>query len=503
MQPSASPVAPSIERPQAPTTTNAPPRGKRVRPRSPRWRRPATFALVLVALIATLGFDQPSEGSYLAAATQARATYRYDRALALYAAAARQYPRDGQPYCLRGDVFTLQQELKSAIDAYQRCAEISPTDANAWLSLGDARQATQDIQGAIAAWQQSAARGGVNAHRRLGVAYERQQRIDDAVTEWRKLPPGDPQALEHLGLIALWSGDTATAQTDLVAARSQTSTFADEIDEGGFAVFAALPPTSSDAYGRLGYAFLREGMAALALRPLRMAVALDPRNGDAHAYLGWALWQNGQTASARAETAIGRQLSPHLAFGWYASGEIAVADGRYSEAENDFLAGLASDGKNSALWDALGHVQRQLQKYFQAELAFRNAATLSADPSFTIDWLHYFADYHIGFTSSDTARYAANTALQAFPDNGAVHELVGDIYDLSGLTNDAYFQWQQAITLDPSLPGPYIGLARYAESQGDFVQAAWELRTALALLPDGPDAAQGRSLLALVADVEV
>ncbi|MGH2486145.1 MAG: tetratricopeptide repeat protein, partial [Ktedonobacterales bacterium] len=321
--------------------------------------------------------------------------------------------------------------------------------------------------------------------------------------DWKRLPASDPEALEHLGVFALWRGDTATARADLVAVRAQPSAYRDEIDAGGFAVFAAQPPTTSDAYGRMGYAFLSTDMTTLALRPLQTAIALDPNNGDAHAYLGWALWQTGKTSDALAQETLARRLSPHLAFGWYASGEMAVATGKFSDAEHDFLEGVTYDGRNSALWDALGHVQRQLRKYYDAELDFQNAATLSSDPQYTIDWLHYFTDFHIGFSSSDTARYAANTAIGMFPENGAVRTLVGAIYDLSGLVNDAYFQWQQAITLDPSDPRPYIGLARYAENQGDFVQAAWELRTALALQPDGPDAPAAHALLAVVADVAV
>lgn len=502
MQPSTPAVASPIA-PAPPPVVSAPRGAAPPVSRPARRRRLLVFALALAALLVVVGGEQPSEAAYLTAAAQAKTSYRYDHALSFYAAAAQQNPTDGKPYCLSGDVLTRQQELKSAVGAYLRCTQISPNDGHAWLSLGDARQAIGDTPGAMAAWQTAAQHGDTNALRRLGLAYEQQQRFDDALADWQRLPADDPEALEHLGLLALWSGDTDTARTDLVAAGSQPSAFADELDEGGFAVFAALPPTTSDEYGRLGYAFLRVGMTGLALRPLRTAIILDPQNGDAHAYLGWALWQKGQATDARAQLALGRQLSPRLAFGWYASGEVAANDGKLSDAENDFLAALTYDGKNSLIWDALGHVQRQLREYYKAELAFENAATLSGDPRYTVDWLHYFTDYHIGFASSDTARYAANTALKSFPDNGAVHALVGDIYDLSGLVNDAYVQWRQALTLDPTLTEPYVGLARYAENQGDFVEAAWELRTALALEPDGPDAPQARAQLAIVADIQV
>ncbi|HKV83536.1 MAG TPA: tetratricopeptide repeat protein [Ktedonobacterales bacterium] len=506
MQPTSPAVAPVIEHAplsSPPSPPLRPRRAKRRRARSSRWARLLVFVVVVIGVLALVGGEQPGESVYIAAAAQARTTFRYDRALALYAAAARQNPSDGRPYCLRGDVLTLQQEAKSAEAAYLRCTQLSPDDPRAWLSLGDARQTNHDSAGAVAAWTQSAALGGANALRRLGVADERQQRFDDAVAEWQRLPASDPEALEHLGVIALWRGDTATARADLVAARAQPSAFRDEIDAGGFAVFAAQPPATSDAYGRMGYAFLSQGMSTLALRPLQTAITLDPNNGDAHAYLGWALWQSGQTSDALAQETLARRLSPHLAFGWYASGEMAVAAGKFTDAENDFLQGVTYDGRNSTIWDALGHVQRQLRKYYQAELDFQNAATLSSDPRFTIDWLHYFTDFHIGFSSSDTARYAANTAIRMFPENGEVRDLVGAIYDLSGLINDAYFQWQQANALDPTDPGPYIGLARYAENQSDFVQAAWELRTALALQPNGPDAPAAHALLAVVADVAV
>src|SRR5690348_8795574 len=103
----ASPIAPA-----PPAAVSVPHRAALVSPPARR-RRLLAFALALAALLVVLGGEQPGEAAYLTAAAQAKTSYRYDRALSFYADAARQNPKDGKPYCLRGDVLTLQQEVKS------------------------------------------------------------------------------------------------------------------------------------------------------------------------------------------------------------------------------------------------------------------------------------------------------------------------------------------------------------------------------------------------------
>lgn len=460
------------------------------------------YTLALAGLAAALGPIGPSVDDDLAAATAARAALRYDHALADYAAASAADASDPRPYCDAGDVYMLQQEYAQAATAYRRCAALAPTDGSAPLHLGDALSAAGNVAGARDAWNTAVARGSRDAHRRLALLDEQQSRMDDARREWNVLPYDDPQAREHLGLLALWNGDYPTARLDFLAVRSTPNPYARQITDGGFVVYAALPVTSATGLGLLGYEFLKAGMPAFAIRPLRAAIARDPTFGDAHAYLGWALWQTGQPAAARPEIALGVRLNPRLSFAWFAAGEVATASGNTQAALADFNTGLEEDAKNPILWYAAAQAALALYDYVPAELAFGNAAQLSTDPAYTVALLRFYVDHAFGL-ARDRARDAASTALQRFPRSEPVRYYVAAVFDLYDYPTLAYQTALDARALDPTDPAPYVLLARYDEADGDYVSAALELRTALALRPDGPFAGQARVLLAPIADISV
>src|SRR5258708_3607234 len=118
--------------------------------------------------------------------------------------------------------------------APRRCASLGPDDAPTWLRLGDALQQSSDRAGARAAWGRSAALGGRAAIRRLALADEQDGNLPDAIAVWVRLPPQDPQALAHLGLLALTRRDVETARADFIAARTTPNALAADLADPGF-----------------------------------------------------------------------------------------------------------------------------------------------------------------------------------------------------------------------------------------------------------------------------
>jgi tetratricopeptide (TPR) repeat protein len=458
--------------------------------------------LTLLLVVTAGAAAGPEEQQYLTAAATARAAYRYDRALVWYSAASANELADPRPHCLAGEVLLLQGEPQAAEAAYQACVARAPGDGTAWLGLGRARSLAGDLRGAEAAWERTAALGVDDGLRQLGALYESQGRFAEAEAIWDRLPANDGQALVHRGLLALWRGDAGTAGADFAAARQAGSADEARLEQDGLVALAGASPSGAEARGRLGYAFLVAGMPQLALEPLQQAVALAPRMGDAHAYLGWTLWLLGRQVEARVEIAQGMRLAPKLSFAWFAAAEVAAFDGHTTQGLADLRQARDLDNRNPELWAETGRLELEQHDYVLAELALGNAAQLSNDPAYTILLLDLYVDHHFGMTTG-RAFAAASTAATRFPESEPVQFLLAEVLDQLGRSDEAYYVATTALALDPTDPGPYVLLGRYAEDQGNYVTAALDLRTALALQPEGPEAGQAQNLLGPLADIPV
>ena len=456
-----------------------------------RWVVGATVAIGLLATMATV---QPAPAQLLAGAAQARASLRYDRALAWYAQAEAAAPNDPQPWCDAGDVLTLQREWAAAATSYRRCLQLDPGDGTAWLRYGDALADGGDATAAQAAWARASTAGDSRGLEHSALSDEAAGMLVAAQATWARLPAGDAAAQLHLGLLALANGDYGDATQHLHNAMA-VATYRRQLTDQGFTPFLQSPPRDGSDLALLGYTFLAAGMPWFALAPLRSAVAAAPTDGKAHAILGWALWLTGARAEARQEIAAGLRLAPKYSFAQFAAAQVAAVDGDFPHALALCEKALRLDDSSAVAWLAASRIEVALHDYVAADLAATNAAKLSGDPSYSAALLQFYADLRFGLDDG-RAQAAATLAIQRFPDNEPVRYLAGLIFGLVGRPTLSYYALQDALQLDPTDPRPYILLAHYADSEGSFVTAAMYLRIALALWPHGPNAADARALLA-------
>lgn len=463
--------------------------------RSP-WRGSgALLALTLLALLVTLAPIQPGDLTYLLAASQASASYRYDMALADDAQAHAADATDPRPLCASGDLYTLQQAPRQAADAYRACAALAPDDGSAWLRLGDALASANDDAGAVNAWRRAGAAGDFTGYERLAERAEGRGQLDEAAHWWSQVPQDNELAQGRLGLLDLAAGNVSGASAHFFPLVHSQSDYAIQLRNTGVYLFAGHAPTTSLDELNIGYALLTLGEPAVALAPLRRATQLAPTDGSARAYYGWTLWQLGQRAAARPEIAAGLRDAPTLPFAYYAEGQVAMADGKFAHALALFQTGLVITPKNPALWSAAGDAALAEADYVTAELSYGNAAQISDDPAYSVALVNFYFDHGIGL-SDGTLLQIVFTAMRRFPREEALVFLEGRIYDSLGQQTLAFYAFRHALALDPTDPGPWFYLGSYAMSSGDIVPAAVSLRTAVALQPNGVYASKARKALA-------
>lgn len=462
-----------------------------------QWRM---WAIALVAICLIFAPIRPGVGDYFSAATQARLAYRYDVALALYAKAHAESPSGASPLCASGDVYMLQHLPNQAISAYRSCAALAPNDGSAWLRLGDALASANDDTGSVSAWTRSGAAGDVTAYARLANRSEGLGQLDDAARWWSRMPQDTEEAQGRLGLLALAQGNAIAARGHLFALSHSKSALATQLRQAGIFLLDLRTPTSALDYADIGYSLLMLGEPGVAATPLRRATQLSPNDGSARAYYGYTLWILGQTDAARPEIAAGLRLSPSLPFALYAAGQVEMADHKYGLALAHFQTATEVTPRNPALWSAAGDAALQRHDYVTAELSYGNAAQYSDDPAYTIALVQFYSDHALGVDDGTLSRIAF-AAAQRFPSNETLVYLEAQVDMTLGQPTDAYYLYQRAVALDPSDPGPWFALGTMQAASGDVVPAVVDLRTALALRPQGVNAPQARKLLAGISGV--
>ena len=162
------------------------------------------------------------------------------------------------------------------------------------------------------------------------LAYHRAGDLARAAQLYRRLlsdDPGHADALHLLGVVALQSGDPASAITHIrqaIAVDSNRPAFHSNLGEAlringaleaaadAFTVTLALDPGFADAHSNLGATLLALGRIDAAVQHLESAVRINPDFLEAHMNLGNAMKEQGQLAKAAMCFARVVQLNPAI-----------------------------------------------------------------------------------------------------------------------------------------------------------------------------------------------
>jgi tetratricopeptide (TPR) repeat protein len=316
--------------------------------------------------------------------------------------------------------------------------------------------------------------------------------------------PGEPDALQLLGMIARGRGDNVSAadylrrslasrpgQAPLLNTLGNTLLDLGQLDEAiaAYHQAVALQPRFGDAFTNLGLACLGAGRGDDAVEALDRAVTIDPANakawaalGRAHGFLGL---RDKALAAFRRSLALRPQHVPTLH-------NFAVAlrlAGQAAEAVALLERCAAADRQSAEIRYNLGHCHYDLGQLDHAATAYAAAVALAPGYRDAHDALNrlywqtgntdaYLASYidalerdpsdaglladfaqrlNLGGRSAQAAALLEDAIARGIEDGG-IHEQLGQACLAQGRLDDAIARYRAAIALEPAAIGPRLRL---------------------------------------------
>lgn len=457
------------------------------------------FLLAFLLLVGGMATQTPTAAVYLQAGLAAQSQQEYWRAEAFFHKAALLAPDDYRPPLNLARLHLLEHQDDLAQSELETALKLKADHADIWLTQGDVAQDRGDEQAAERAWLQATrlhpAAGAMQARERLGLLYEQQGRWQEAEAQFASLPGSNALAQYHLGALRLERGDHSGARQALEAVLNQASD--ESMLKAARRFLQALDQWDGSAQSekRLGYAYMKNNLPALAKAPLQRAIALAPQDADARAYLGWVYLRSGSTSQAEQAANQALTLEPGNSFACYVLSLLDFADGRYSSADADLGRALSGDPHNPVYWATRGAIAERLNDLVFAERALRQAADDAAgDPQFSLLLATFYANHQMGLDNGE-ALSAAKQAVTLNPTNGLAYDALGRIQQ--GLKDfpAALSAFIQAVNLAPTNAALHIHLGSTQATLGYLRSAELNLRKAIVLDLNGPLARQAQELL--------
>jgi protein O-mannosyl-transferase len=243
---------------------------------------------------------------------------------------------------------------------YQRAVAFAVTTAAALLCAGLTWQQIGHWKDTESLFRHAllVTKGNYGAHHGLGMALDRQGRVDEAMWEYRAAlqAKGDyVLAFNNLGSDLAKQGHLDEAMNQFRAALRIAPGYADPYNNLGtilekqgrfdealalFQEALRLKSDFADAHYNLGVALGRKGRTEEAARQFQRVLELKPNYAEAHNNLGVMLERKGQLEQATQHYLAAAQLKPDYASARYNLGVAWVRQGRLAEAIHQFQEAL-------------------------------------------------------------------------------------------------------------------------------------------------------------------
>jgi tetratricopeptide (TPR) repeat protein len=249
-------------------------------------------------LLHSLSLQPQATGPMTALARLYVALGQTPKAIELVKNASQLEPSNTQTLNLLGELYLSQHDTKHAVEAFNRVTALAPQWWVPYRNLAAVKLEEKDGAGAIGAYQAGlkAAPGELQLVNELGLLYEKDHRVDEAIALFDTTYKQNPRAVVLANNLALLLVTYKTDRASLDRARDLSAPFASSNDG-----------KLLDTYG---WVHFKRGEYAEALPALGRAADRVPASKEIRYHLGMAELHAGQTDRARADLEAAVSGSP-------------------------------------------------------------------------------------------------------------------------------------------------------------------------------------------------
>ena len=158
---------------------------------------------------------------------------------------------------------------------------------------------------------------------------------------------------------------------------------------------------------------------------------------------------------------------------------------------------LARDSNDIAALSRLGFALQQIQAYYPAIDAYREALVLAPDST---DLYEMLGQCYLRLQAHDDAIAAFKTLTAMAPDDPNSFDHMAQAYAAKGDTARAIRFYEKALSVDPAYADPYYSLAEIYAGMGKNNKARVYLEKYIELAPDGIHLQEARAMLDTMSD---
>ncbi len=266
---------------------------------------------------------------------------------------------------------TVHQEFywKDSETLFKRMIDATPNNYMARYNLGNLYSKQNRMDDAISNYM-AAIEGEPNyaeAHNNLGGVFLEHKRYDEAIDHYRIAVRVHPEYLYYFNL--------ANALADAASARHATNEFAEATRT--YLQALQLNPASSEAHQNLGLTWQAQGRASEAMAEFEQAARLDPNHVDTWTHLGFLYAEHNRMPEAERAFRELARLQPNNADAYGLLGNALAEQNKLAEAVPFYLTALKLNSANCQTEFNLGLTFARLGKRDEAAEHYRTALRIN------------------------------------------------------------------------------------------------------------------------------